>query len=200
MRKCGFATLALATSIMASVTGVSASTMIDLVGDRVTGNGQNVTTDYVFGTITCSAICQGLLQDGSLSGTTAFAQDIGNASEANEVANLNSFFDPIGTFAVGSATKEDDGSSPFTFNGAYVALKVGQMTAYIFNTSGVSQELSYAGNPAGGLSHKTTIGAFGDTPVGPPGNPPTNPVPLPAAAWMLIAGIGALAGVRRTRG
>lgn len=30
--------------------------------------------------------------------------------------------------------------------------------------------------------------------------PPTTPVPLPAAAWMLLAGIGGLFGMRRLRG
>lgn len=46
------------------------------------------------------------------------------------------------------------------------------------------------------ISHVSTLA--GNVPPPPP--PPTNPIPLPAAAWMLLAGIGALAGVRRARG
>lgn len=191
-------TVGLALGVMAmtmAAGGAQAATSIDLIGVRV--QGQTETPDYVFGTVVCPVACQGLLQDGTFSSTTAFAQDIGNASEANEVVNLNAFFDPLGTFATSSATREDDGTSPFTFAGAYVALKVGRMTAYIFNTAGVSQELSYSGNPAGGLSHKTTIGTLGDTPVGPPGNPPTAPIPLPAGIVLLAGALGGLGLMRR---
>jgi hypothetical protein len=188
--------VAVGVSAMATLAGgASASTMIDLVGDRV--SGVNVTPNYVFGTVTCSASCQGLLADGTLSDTMAFADDIGNASPENVVTNLNAFFDPLGTFLTTSATREDNGSSPFTFETAYVALKAGQITAYIFNTAGVSQTLSYAGNPAGGLSNKTFIGALGDTPVGPPSNPPTNPIPLPAGIVLLAGALGGLGLIRR---
>lgn len=186
------ATLAMSMAVLGA--GAHAATVIDLVGERV--QGQNVIPDFVFGTVTCADACQGLLADGTLSGTTAFADNIGNASEANEVANLNSFFDPVGTFDVSTAVKEDNGASPFTFDGAYVALKVGRMTAYIFNTAGVTQDLSYSGNQAGGLSHKTVIGALGDTPVGPPGNPPSA-VPLPAGIVLLAGALGGLGWIRR---
>ena len=73
------------------------------------------------------------------------------------------------------------------FDGEYIALKVGKMTAYLFNSGGASQELTYVGNSAGGLSHKTTIG--GDL----------TPIPLPAAGWLLMAGVGGLAAMRRRK-
>ena len=46
------------------------------------------------------------------------------------------------------------------------------------------------------LSH-WSIYQGGLAPVTPETGPETNPVPLPAAVWMLLAGVGALAGTRR---
>lgn len=57
--------------------------------------------------------------------------------------------------------------------------------------------LSMTGEKIGtDISHVSTLA--GTRPTDPNTNLP--PVPLPAAAWMLLAGIGALVGVRRARG
>ena len=113
------------------------------------------------------------------------------------VTNLNAFFDPAGTFLTSSATRVDGATSPLILDRAYVAIKAGLITAYIFNTAGVSQELTYVGRPAGGLSNNTFIGALGDTPVGPPSNPPTPAVPLPAGIVLLLGALGGLGLLRR---
>ena len=167
--------------------GAAQASTISLVGDRV--NGQNVTPNYVFGTATCSIGCQGVIA-GGLSSTTALAQDFGNANETTEVNQLNALLGlvPPDLFTVADANREGN-ASPFTFSGQYVALKVGQMTAYLFNSAGVEQTVTYSGNPAGGLSHKTFIGEL----------PPTPTIPLPAAGWLLIAGLGGLVAMRKRK-
>lgn len=168
--------------------GAAQASTISLVGDRV--NGQNVTLNYVFGTATCSIGCLGVIASG-LSPTTALAQDFGNANEATEVNQLNALLGlvPPDLFTVADASRENNGNSPFTFSGQYIALKVGQMTAYLFNSAGVEQTVTYSGNPAGGLSHKTNIGEL----------PPTPTIPLPAAGWLLIAGLGGLVAMRKRK-
>lgn len=181
-------TLGAAAICALTISGVAqASTMINLVGTR----GGN--PDYVFGVATCAIGCQGVL-DGSISSTTAYAANIGNSSEANEVANLNLLLNPTGTFVTADATKVNNGTSPFTFSGLYIAIKTGNVTSYLFNSAGVEQSVSFSGNPAGGLSHKTNIGT-----VTPGPNPGPSPVPLPATGLLLLGAAGGLTALRRRR-
>lgn len=51
--------------------------------------------------------------------------------------------------------------------------------------------------PVPGISHLSVFVAGGFPPPGP--DPEINPIPLPAAGWLLIGGLGALAAVRRRR-
>jgi hypothetical protein len=172
----------------------TASTTLDIVGTRV--NGPNITLNYVFGEVTCSIACRGVLNDGTLSDLIADGQVLGNASPESEVNALNAFFTPTGTFEASGATRDESPANTFDFTSAYVALKVCRQTAYIYNSAGATQTITYSGNPAGGLSHVTYVGTPG-TPSSGPGNPPTPQVPLPAGVFLLGGALGSLGVARR---
>ena len=93
-----------------------------------------------------------------------------------------------------------DGSFSYTgdlsmFEQIVVVLKQSStFSAYLFDTpvdfSDASWSTQWAGNQSGELSHLSIYGrGDGDTPQ----------IPLPAAGWMMIAGIGGLAALRRRR-
>ena len=141
------------------------------------------------GTLTCPLGCLGFIGVGTLSPTEALIFDASPPTEANEVAQLNAL---AGTnFTVADASKEDNGNIPFTISTEYFVLKFGGgpgTQAFFKNLFG-PQEMTYAAESGvgGGLSHKTSVGD------------PVNPVPLPAAGWMLLAGAGALVAAGRRR-
>lgn len=175
---------ALTAALFAVACSASAST-VAFTGERTVGNNTN--SNYVFGTATCSIGCLGILSDGSFSPTTSVALSLNNANPTTEANALNNLLGLTGNLAYTSsdATRENNGTSPFDFTGMFVALKFGSKTGYLFNSANVAQTVTFSGNPAGGLSHKTN---FGELP---------SPVPLPAAAWMLLAALGGLYATRR---
>jgi hypothetical protein len=89
---------------------------------------------------------------------------------------------------VGTQT-DTDGVDMFSFSttAAWIALKLGAGTAFIFNTAGLL-EISYnaSGLRGGGLSHITE---FGDSSV----------IPVPGAIWLMGAGLAGLGFTRRRK-
>lgn len=85
-----------------------------------------------------------------------------------------------------------DGKS-FSTNADYVVLKIGAKPDYTILKNRSSGTFQFAWKPDGrgaGLSHFT---AFGET------VPDVSQIPLPAAGWLLLAGIGGLAAFRRRK-
>ncbi len=146
------------------------------------------------GTVTCTLACSGLFY-------TAGAYGFGDPGEmfngpsssgdANEALWVNSI---LGT----SFTKTDVGANyqnnanAFVSAALYIIMKVGNNPNYLMirNDSGVSQTFSYAqaSGSKGGLSHTFSLGT-----------PPPSPVPLPAAGWLLLAGIAGMGAMRRRK-
>ena len=158
--------------------------------------------------LTCSSCTlQAFLEDngttiGGLSGVldtddgTAFnpvtgapaSRDPSLAGEAEEIAFLTDVAALFGdTYVGGSFDKVEDGTTEIEVtDGDYILWKSGQYAGVAKVTNvGEGNMFMYVGTPA--LSHFSKI----DT--------TTTPVPLPAAGWMLIAGVGGLAAMRRRK-
>jgi hypothetical protein len=162
----------------------------------------------VVGSLTCAAAnavspeCKGIVggsiepaSAGFLSVTEAdlFAKNAGSNSGAPDVvaAELNiltgdTSFTTGDRTNVGSAAESRFG---FTTTAAFFALKLGNNFAFFANTSGEALEVSFSKIGSGGFG-LSNITEFGETP---------SPVPLPAAAWLMLVGFGGLAAVGRRR-
>jgi len=151
-------------------------------------------------TITCSVACEGFSGAGGLDidpaapdtidptglGTLGSVAQLYNGSPANEAAEGARLSTLVGA-SVGAGTKFDPPGNPFDSLALYIVLKIGAHDIFIKNTSGGSQTYTYALNGATGvgLSHYTTFGEV--------------EIPLPAAAWLMIAGIGGLGFASRKK-
>lgn len=177
------------------VTGANASTVTinndtDITDPASSGaNGTNLR-----GTVTCTLACSGLFY-------TAGAYGFGdpgemfdgpsNSGDANEALWVNSV---LGTSFTGTDVGDNyqDDDDAFVSAALYIIMKVGNNPDYLMirNDSGVSQTFSYAkaSGSKGGLSHTFSLGT-----------PPPSPVPLPAAGWLLLAGIAGMGAIRRRR-
>lgn len=122
---------------------------------------------------------------GSLDDTAPFTADvfgIGNNSEGNEATALNIL---AGTsFSAADATRTDTGGAGaivFSTFAEYLVIATGAGQFFLRNTSGGELTIDFAqfAGQGGGLSHFTEFGLVSE-------------VPLPAAAWLMIAGIGGL--------
>ena len=185
MRLAAFA----AAAILSAMTGAaSANTITVRTGDLASASA---------GTITCSVGCQaftlaggagaGPTGVGTLSSTDAFRYDGSPASNAATQSRLTTLLGAAAPAVTGSASVSGSPLS-FTLNAAtalYVALKLGPTDVYL-KLLGGPQNIVYTGaaGVGGGVSGWV---AFGTAPQ----------VPLPAAAWMMIAGLGGLAAARR---
>jgi hypothetical protein len=120
------------------------------------------------------------------SGTAADAFYLANNSVASETEYVNA----VAGTSFSTETKTDGGgvtSASFFSLAQYILIKFGAdpNVVVIRNTSGVGQTYSWSGFEAegGGLRHYTEFGEV--------------PIPLPAAGWLLLAGVGGLAAMRR---
>ncbi len=151
-------------------------------------------------TILCGDACEGLVAGsiGALSTSEALTYDQptgpGGASAPNVALLLNSlagtsFTDGVRT-DMGSGVLGDgdtDESASFSSTAEWVAFKFGTDLAFVKNTAGVGQTYDWTKLTSSGLSNITEFGGV------------TAPIPLPAAGWMLIAGVAGLVAAGRRR-
>lgn len=106
------------------------------------------------------------------------------SSEANEAARLNTLAGT--TFAGTDGVRTNGGGGGLTFSTLrdYLVLRLGNDAVFVQNTSGGALNIVYTSSQARGLSHFTEFGAG-------------NVVPLPGAAWLMIAGVAGLVGAQR---
>lgn len=154
------------------------------------------------GSVTCTPSCSAFTGAGApgeptglgvLSATNADEYDGTPSSEANEAARLNTL---AGTSFVGTDTTQIDGSSSsdgspddtFMTLALYVVMKIGNDAIFIKNTSGGQLTIAYDSftGQGSGLSHYSAFGAAA-------------PIPLPAALWLMGAGIAGLGFARRRK-
>ena len=157
-------------------------------------NANLITIDDGLGTIDCTASCEAFTGAGGngaeptgmgvLSGLLADYYDGTPSSESAEADRLSILVSgSTGLFAGtdGTRTIGNSGSMSFSTLAEYVVLKIGNVAVFVKNTSGGLLEIdftSFAGQGSG-LSHYTEFGQVSQ-------------VPLPAAAWLMIAGLSGL--------
>jgi hypothetical protein len=191
---------------VASSIGANAATLLTFYGDwNSPPPGPQITYDAADdrGSLSCEFACEGLLSNlasgiysqnvpnvSTASGWSVSAADLfylANNSLATELAFVNAVVDP--DFLTGTKTDGTGGSMIFTSMAEYILIKIGASPdmALIHNTSGVSQTYTYTAfsGEGAGLSHYTEFGG--------------TEIPLPAAGFLLFAGLGALAALKRRK-
>ncbi|GJL91560.1 VPLPA-CTERM sorting domain-containing protein [Hyphococcus sp.] len=153
-----------------------------------------ITIDDGLGTIECTVSCEAFTGAGgngaeptgagTLSSSAADYYDGTPSSESAEADRLSTLITgSTGLFAGtdGTRTTGSGGSQMFSTLAEYVVLKIGNVAVFIKNTSGGMLTVDYTSFPGAGsgLSHYTEFGGVSD-------------VPLPAAAWLMIAGFAGL--------
>lgn len=164
-------------------------------------NANVITIDDGLGTIECTASCEAFTGAGgngaeptgagTLSSLFADYYDgtpSSEAAEANRLSILISGSTGLFSGSDGDRTVGNSGSMSFSTLAEYVVLKIGQVAVFVKNTSGGELTIDYTSFPGAGsgLSHYTE---FGEVPE----------VPLPAAAWLMIAGLGGLGFAGRSK-
>ncbi len=157
--------------------------------------------DDGLGSIDCSVSCEvftgaggdgaGPTGAGVLSSSAADYYDGTPSSESDEADRLSTLITgSTGLFAGtdGSRTIGSGGSQMFSTLAEYVVLKIGNVAIFLKNTSGGSLTINYTSTPGAGsgLSHFTEFGSVAE-------------VPLPAAAWLMIAGLAGLSVAGRRK-
>jgi hypothetical protein len=150
--------------------------------------------DDGLGSIDCSVSCEAFTSAGGdgagptgagiLSSSAADYYDGAPSNETDEANRLSILISgSTGLFAGtdGSRTTGSGGSQMFSTLAEYVVLKIGNVAIFLKNTSGGSLTINYTSTPGAGsgLSHYTEFGGVSE-------------VPLPAAAWLMIAGLAGL--------
>jgi hypothetical protein len=145
------------------------------------------------GSLTCNGAtasqCQGFTGAGSpgeptglgvLSNTAADEYDGTPSSEADEAARLNILAGTSFTGAQGVRTVGSGGDQTFNTLALYVVMKIGNDAIFIKNISGGLLTIAYDSftGQGSGLSHFTEFG--------------TPEVPVPAAVWLMGAGLAGL--------
>lgn len=203
------------------VTGIAAAAAVSVWGGFAAASTAIPTSTISFSgtsgpaTVTCTAGgCQAFSGAGSFTldgkgqvkitngpsgtlGDTATGYDIGNANPATEAQALDFLINGIddNEFVEADATKTNGSgvdSKTFTSSAEYIVFKLGGGTrSFFLKLLGDGPiELSFAknGSTGGGLSHYTEFGER-----------PSSPVPVPAAGFLLLTGLGGLGLMRRRR-
>lgn len=177
--------------------GAAALMALSLPANANTINFYNDASDTSSGlrfSVECSLGCEAALFDGTPS---TFSDSIGDLIDFPGGSGI--------TGVLADATGESFSSSPeivpdndslfsWTTSAKYITLKIGKKPDFgvLFNTGGAGNEMTFTKISddfgGGGFSHYREYGEV-----------TTPEVPLPAAAWMLLAGIGGLAAVRRAK-
>jgi len=161
-----------------------------------------ITIGSTAATITCSATCSAFIGaggtdappsvdgtpsgPGTLSAMLAQLYDGTPANQTNERARLATLLGLANPVSLGNRT-ELGATASFASGALYIVLKVGQNDVFIVNTSGGVQSFTYNQNGAQalGLSGVNTYGIA--------------PVPVPAAVWLMGAGLAGLGFAGRRR-
>jgi hypothetical protein len=147
-------------------------------------------------TITCSVSCQGFIGaggldsdppppafneptgPGTLSNTSAQLYSGQPADEASEETRLETL---VGGDVPGPGVKTEGSGDMFDSDALYIVFKIGAHAVFIKNTSGGSQTYTYSGVEGLGLSHITEF------------------IPIPAAVWLMGAGLAGLGFASRRK-
>ena len=199
----------LAAGLLVAMTGMGQAATLSFLGavdPAPAGPTKTYVSTTVRGALTCVA-CMGLNSDlaGNVgapalptpANATGFSGTnfsdlftIANDGDATELAFINTVMTKLGLPTFASMTKKAGTGGNMTFSSAakYIFIKIGSdpNVTMIENTGNVSQEYSWLGGTGGGLSHYAEVGQVSQ-------------VPLPAAGWLMIAGLGGLASLRRNR-
>ncbi len=140
--------------------------------------------------VECPSGCSGVLSDGSLSATHSDGVEIGSANEANIASYLTSIglaIEDVTKFDLGTGGLNGSGSEEdFSFDvvAGYFFTKYATFTAFFYTDTAQTVTFTKEGGGRGGLSNYGTV----------------SQVPVPAAGFLLLAGLGGLAvfGRRKT--
>lgn len=139
--------------------------------------------------VECPDGCLGVVRDGPphLDPDKADAFNLSNASEATIASTLSSLV--MKTFETSVIQKYDvsgDGTDyAFDVTPGYFFTKYGQLTAFFFTDTAQNVTFLKNGKGPGELSNYGTAGV--------------GVIPLPAAGWLMVAGLGGLAAARARR-
>ncbi|MGE0408453.1 MAG: VPLPA-CTERM sorting domain-containing protein [Amphiplicatus sp.] len=180
MRRSGFLTAAAAALLSVFAVNAASANVITVAGG--------------IGTITCTSSCEAYTGAGSpgeptgpgtLSSTTASVYPGNPSNEASEATRLSTLSGLTFTSADADRTLGNGGSMSFQTLAEYFLLKLGNVAVYLKNTSGGLLTVDYAATAGAGagLSHYTEF----------------SEVPLPAAGWLMLAGLAGLGFSTRRR-
>jgi hypothetical protein len=173
----------LSAAMLATASGAFANPITIAGGGSLTCNGAAAGACQAFTGGGGSATGAGPTGLGILSGTNADTYAGAPASESDEAARLNILAGTSFSGLDGDRTDDTPDNLTFTTLSAWVVLKIGPVNIFIRNISGGLLEIAYTSSQGRGLSHYTEFGV----------------VPLPAAGWLMLAGVAGLFGAQRRK-
>lgn len=129
----------------------------------------------------------GTLIDGNPNTEVAWYYDGQPSSETDEANRLNILTGGATSFTMADATRDESPSLSFSTFAEYIVLKLGNMAVFLKNTSGGELTITLSDLGRGfGLSHVTEFGEV-------------DPIPIPGAVWLMLAGIAGLGAASRKK-